>query len=56
MTSTLLGCCKAVSFTRGNALLRRNWASGARWSACVATFRTYPDPNIDPIGYLKVGV
>ena len=33
----------------------RNWASGARWSGCIAAFRTYPEPNLDPIGYLKVG-
>ena len=33
----------------------RNWASGARWSGCIAAFRTYPEPNMDPIGYLKVG-
>ena len=32
----------------------RNWAAGARWSGCVAAFRTYPVPNKDPIGYLKV--
>ena len=33
----------------------RNWASGARWSGCIAAFRTYPEPNMDPLGYLKVG-
>ena len=32
----------------------RNWAAGARWSGCVAAFRTYPVPNKDPLGYLKV--
>lgn len=32
----------------------RNWAAGARWSGCVAGFKTYPLPNVDPIGYLKV--
>ncbi|CAK0738655.1 hypothetical protein CVIRNUC_001074 [Coccomyxa viridis] len=33
--------------------VERNWASGARWSGCIAAFRTYPEPNMDPIGYLK---
>ena len=33
----------------------RNCASGARWSGCIAAFRTYPEPNMDPIGYLRVG-
>ena len=32
----------------------RNWASGARFSWCVAGFRTTPIPNKDPVGYLKV--
>ncbi|BDA48532.1 hypothetical protein COCOBI_12-2120 [Coccomyxa sp. Obi] len=33
--------------------VHKNWAAGARWSGCVAAFRTYPLPNVDPIGYLK---
>lgn len=32
----------------------RNWAAGARWSGCVAAFRSYPEPNLDPLGYLEV--
>ncbi|CAL5223879.1 g6471 [Coccomyxa viridis] len=33
--------------------VKRNWAAGARWSGCVAAFRTYPEPNLDPLGYLE---
>ncbi|KAK9831523.1 hypothetical protein WJX81_005430 [Elliptochloris bilobata] len=31
----------------------KNWASGSRFSWCVAGFRTTPIPNKDPVGYLK---